>query len=100
MSSKYTDEVRPTNSPRVFCIIRWNVAGAFTSPNGMVLNSYRPFFVLKAVFSLSSSLIGICQYPEARSNVVNHFPFPIQSKVSSILGIGKLSFFVTALSLL
>ena len=38
------------------------------SPKGITLNSYTPLSVLNAVFSLSSSLIGIWKNPEAASS--------------------------------
>ena len=41
---------------------------------------------MKAVFGLSSSFISTCQYPDARSRDINHCAFPIESKISSILG--------------
>jgi hypothetical protein len=34
-----------------------NVAGAFVSPKGTTINSYCPYYVLKAVLWISSSLI-------------------------------------------
>ena len=42
-----------------------------------------PFSVEKAVFSLSSSSISTCQYPEAKSNVVNNVDPARDSKVAS-----------------
>ena len=54
----------------------------------------------KAVFSLSSSRTGVCQNPDAKSNVENHLHPPKALTVSSILGMGYESLMVTAFSLL
>ncbi|KRX51499.1 hypothetical protein T09_8887 [Trichinella sp. T9] len=61
--------VNPLNA---FSISRWKVAGALHRPNDMTLNWKRPIGVEKAVFSRSGSATSTCQYPEARSSVLNH----------------------------
>ena len=42
-------------------IIRRNVAGAVFKPNGMTRNSYNPFAVINADYSIADSSSGICQ---------------------------------------
>ncbi len=64
------------------------MAGALTSPNGMTLNSYRPSWVTNAVFSFVAGSIGICQYPDAKSNAVKYLAPSSDSRVSSIRGNG------------
>lgn len=59
MSSKYTQQILPTRSPNTRSIVRWNVAGAFFNPNGILVNRYWPPCVINAVLSLSSGAIGI-----------------------------------------
>ncbi|OUC41195.1 hypothetical protein D917_03569 [Trichinella nativa] len=54
----------------------------------MTLNWYKPYGVVKAVFSLSRVSISTCQYPLARSSVENHCAPDNASNVSSIQGRG------------
>ena len=65
----------------------------------MTLNSNKPFGVQKAVFSLSSTPTSTCQYPLTISRVENHCDPAWVSRVSSILGMGYVSFRVTKFSL-
>jgi hypothetical protein len=46
-----------------------NIASTLHNPNGIVLNSYRPVLVGNPVLQLSSSVMGVCQNPDARSKV-------------------------------
>src|SRR6185437_357595 len=66
----------------------------------MTLYSKSPYFVIKAVFSLSSSATSTCQYPEAKSIEVNHFDHPSLSIISLINGRGYRSFLVTLFNFL
>ncbi len=50
--------------------------------------------MIKENFSLSSSLIGICQKPLAKSKTVKTLAFSYLSKYSSMLGSGNESLFV------
>ena len=71
------------------------------SPKGTWLNSNSwPLLVRDAVFSLSRSLIGTCQYPLLRSRVENQRAPCSASRKSSMLGMGCASFIVAALSCL
>ena len=74
----------------------WKLAGAVVMPNVMTNHSYYPYLVVNAVFSTASSAILIYQYPEHKSKVENTFTPANLSIKSYILGIGYLSFFVTA----
>ena len=48
------------------------MVGAFVRPNGILLNSYWPFLVVKVVLCLSSSAISICQYnPNLQQRLAN-----------------------------
>ena len=63
--------------------------GALQRPNGTWLNSYScPLLVRNAVFSLSRSMIGTCQYPLFRSRVENQRAPCNASRRSSIQGRG------------
>ena len=68
------------------------MAGAPHSPNGILTNWYSPNFVINAVLHLSSSAIGICQYPEFISRVQNQVLPTKLSRHSSIKGNGYASF--------
>src|SRR2546430_5632522 len=70
-SSKYTATNFPKYSCRMRFINRWKVPGAYDNPKGMTNHSYNPKGVMNAVFSTSSSFMATCQYPLARSKVVN-----------------------------
>ena len=78
---------------------REKVAGALQRPNGTWLNSYScPLLVRNAVFSLSRSMIGTCQYPLFKYRVENQrAPFNA-SRRSSIRDRGCASLTVAALS--
>jgi len=67
---------------------RWKVAGALVSPKGITLNSYKPSFVINAVFFLSFGFTSTCQYPQVKSSVEKYLAFPKVSSKSSILGNG------------
>ena len=78
---------------------REKVAGALQRPNGTWLNSYScPLLVRNAVFSLSRSMIGTCQYPLFKSKVENQRAPYNASRRSSIRGRGCASLMVAALS--
>ena len=82
--------------------MRWEkVAGALQKPKGTWLNSKSwPLLVQKAVFSLSRSWIGTCQYPLLRSRVENQRAPCRASRRSSMRGMGCASFIVATLSCL
>ena len=67
---------------------RWKVAGAFVRPNGIRTNSYRPWWVVNAVFGRSASQIGICQKPELASTLEKTSASPRESTLSSMRGMG------------
>ena len=69
MSSRYTRTDCHLRPARHRSIRRWKVAGALQRPKGITLNSNNPSGARKVVFSLSSSLIRIYQYPDARSKI-------------------------------
>ena len=80
---------------------RENLAGALLRPKGTWLNSKSwPQLVRKAVFSLSHSWIGTCQYPLLRSRVENQRAPCRMSRRSSMWGMGCASLMVAALSCL
>ena len=80
---------------------REKVAGALQRPKGTWLNSNSwPLLVRNAVFSLSRSWIGTCQYPLLRSRVENQRAPWRASRRSSMRGMGCVSFIVAALSCL
>ena len=77
---------------------RWKVAGALVSPKAQTLNLNKPSSVIKEVLSLSSSDIGICQYPAFKSRLEKYlFPFKVAS-ASSIRGKAFESFTVNSLN--
>ena len=66
-----------------------NVAGALQRPKGTWLNSYNwLLLVRKAVFSLSCSWMGTCQYPFFKSRVVNQRAPCRASRRSLMRGMG------------
>ena len=78
---------------------REKVAGALQRPKGTWLNSKSwPPLVQKAVFSLSRSWIGTCQYPLLRSRLENQRAPCKASRMSSMQGRGCASLMVAALS--
>ena len=78
---------------------REKVAGALQRPKGTWLNSKSwPLLVQKAVFSLSRSWIGTCQYPLLRSRVENQRAPCKASRRSSMRERGCASLMVAALS--
>ena len=50
-----------------------SVAPEFTIPDGILVNSYCPSGVTKAVLCTSSGATGICQYPLVRSIFDKYF---------------------------
>ena len=54
----YTHTKIPKWSRRISLKTRWNVDGALQRPKGITTHSKAPNCVLKAVFLISSSLIG------------------------------------------
>ena len=80
---------------------REKVAGALQRPKRTWLNSNSwPLLVRKAVFSLSRSWIGTCQYLLLRSRVENQRAPYSESRRSSMRGMGCASFIAAALSCL
>ncbi len=73
-------------------------AGALVKPKGIRVNRMDPTCNMNAVLSLSSSTIGICQYPEIQSRVENALAPRKESMQSSIRGMGYESRMVLAFS--
>lgn len=69
MSSRYINRHSWFKFPSYSSINRWKVAGTFFKPKGFCRNSYSPIGVKEAIFSSSSSVIGTCQYPLAKSRM-------------------------------
>ena len=100
-SSRYARHVSQVSPSRVASINLAKVAGALQRPKGRTLNWYNcPPLVEKAVFSLSSSATGTCQYPDCKSSVEKNLLPSRASRESSILGKGVASFLVTSFSFL
>src|SRR6185437_9520738 len=59
--------------------------------NGMTTNSNKPMCVTNAVLGMSSSAMGICQYPETRSKLMKNLELFTDANNSSIRGRGYLS---------
>jgi len=70
------------------------VAGAFTNPKGITVNSNNPYFVMNAVFSTSLLATRTWWYPDYKSNLLKYLEPDKPSRTSSILGIGYESVFV------
>ena len=85
---------------RTVSIARWNVAGPFVTPNGILLNCNNPWGVTNAVLCLEPSDTGICQNPLVKSITVKYLAPDKLSKTSSMRGSGYLSFTVTSFKLL
>jgi len=79
-------------------IVLVKVLVAFLRPNGMIIQSYNPVLMIKAVFFISSRAIRICQKLDYKSKAVNHDDFPNWLITSSTSGIGNESQCVCALS--
>jgi len=69
-------------------IAHWKVAGALNRPNGRRVHWYVPQWQVNAVLGLSSSSMGICQYPAFQSNVEKNWTSPKESRQSSVRGSG------------
>ena len=69
-SSKYMRMVCHCSPRKTSSMQRWNVLGAEQSPKGILVYSYRPYFVMKAVLGMSA--MAICQYLDWRSRVVKN----------------------------
>jgi len=69
-------------------IARWKVAGAFHSPKGGRVHWYVPQWQVNAALGISSSAMGIYQYPALQSNVEKNWASPKESRQSSIRGSG------------
>ena len=70
-----------------------SVAPEFTIPNGILVNSYCPSGVTKAVLCTSSGATGVCQYPLVRSIFDKYFlPLSLWNKSSAVvMGSGSTS---------
>ena len=88
------------NPARTKCITRWKVAGAFEISNSIRKKWNKPYRVRKAVFCLSSSAMGICQYPEFISSVQSQYLPPKLSMHSSMRGYGYASLSSTEFNIL
>ena len=60
-----------SSSVNIAFIMVWNVAGEFVRPKNMTLGSNRPWFVMKAAFHSSPSLMRTLLYPHRMSNLEN-----------------------------
>ena len=100
ISSRYTITNFPSISPSTACMVRWNSAGALARPNGIRTNSYSPVWVMNAVFLISSSCTGICQYPLFKSRVLKTLAPERLSNISWMRGKGWASLRVIALTFL
>ena len=87
MSSKNTRTKTSRYPARTSLIMCMNCEGALVTPNGITRNSYKPQRILNAVFGMSCSQIGICQYPDFKSILLNTLAPPRRSNISS--GNGK-----------
>lgn len=77
---------------------RCKVAGAIVRPHGMTSHSKRPSWQVKAVFYPSSARRVAYQYPAVQSSGKKNCASPRESRQSSILGIGYVSFLVIVFS--
>ena len=75
----------PIKTSFIMCM---NYKGALITPNDITKNSYKPLRILNAVFGMSSSQIGICQYPNFKSILLNTLAAPRRSNISSNNGKG------------
>ena len=75
-------------------MVQLNNAGAFLSLNGRISHSNRPKVVAKANFSVCLGLIGMCQYPLAKSRIEKNFVFASLFKTVSIQGKGSASLLI------
>ena len=85
-------------SPKIPIIILMKDAGLLHSPCGMRLYSCSPRGVVKAVYFLSSSCIGMLKKPEVRSIVLKRQLPPRAARQSDWCGKGWASFKVRAFS--
>ena len=83
MSSKNTRTKTSRYLARTSLIICMNYEGALVTPNGITKNSYKPQRVLNAVFRMSYSRIGIYQYSDFKSILLNTLAPPRRSNISS-----------------
>ena len=68
-SSKYIKHVSNLIPEKISAINRSKVLGCYVRAKGTTVHSYSPALVTKAALPM----IGTRQYPEGRSNVLNHF---------------------------
>lgn len=68
MSLRLQREIFRSKPRRTLSITRWNLPRALETPNGITLNWKGNRESRKRSFLLSSCTIGICQYPDLRSN--------------------------------
>src|SRR5467141_2689260 len=61
------------SSQKMSFIIIWNVAGLLVRPKNMTRGSNRPWFIQKATFHSSPSLILTLLYPHQTSSLVKYF---------------------------
>lgn len=100
LSSRYTRHLMSYIPVSTEFINRWNVAGAFFSPNGMRLYSKCPYGVENTVLHLSRSAIGNWWLPDAKSSVEKYLGLPSWSNISVIFGSGNESPIVRSLNFL
>lgn len=66
----------PTLQQHRFRVGRWNVAGAFLSPNGLTAYESNPEGVTNTAISCARLDKGTCQYPLRRSNLLMNLVEP------------------------
>lgn len=89
MSSKYTTRNLPMKGLRTCVITLIKILGEFEMPNGITNHSYKPSFVLKAVFHSSPGQILILWKALYRSILEMIVATAIKSNMSSSLKMGK-----------
>lgn len=97
--SMYTRQVSHCSPAKALSISRSKVAELLQRLKGILVNSYSPLFVTKAVFSWSAGSIFTSQKPDCKSKTEYHEDLCNTSRESFILGRGYESFIVTSLTL-
>lgn len=99
MRSTYTMANCHLTVERKMSIVHWNAPGALRNPNGLRMNRYSLWCMVKVILSPSASSISICQYAIFASNAKRIAVLPRESIHSSMRGIWYESRFVTAFGL-
>lgn len=86
--SMYTRQVSHCSPAKALSISRSKVAELLQRLKGILVNSYSPLFVTKAVFSWSAGSIFTSQKPDCKSKTEYHEDLCNTSRESFILGRG------------